>query len=185
MSTAPLDRLAAIVARLRAAVDDHRAAASATAPSASEFRAACEAVIAAAGIDDPPQPLPALMRAETVTIDAARAGFDWPNVRGPLAKIREELDELLEAIGDAEAPSDTGSRGERVASELGDLLFATVNAARHLRVAPEDALHGAIDRFAARFDHVRRGLAADGRGFDGADPAELDARWATAKGAVG
>lgn len=87
--------------------------------------------------------LPALKRAEKIQRRAAQVGFDWPDVSGPRAKIDEELGEIERAESDAET-----------AAELGDLLFAAVNYARHLGVNPETALREATARFEARFRKV-------------------------------
>jgi ATP diphosphatase len=87
--------------------------------------------------------LPALKRAEKLQRRAARVGFDWPDATGPRAKIDEELAEIEVAQNDAER-----------AAELGDLLFSTVNYARHLGVDPEEALRGASRRFEQRFRKV-------------------------------
>jgi ATP diphosphatase len=87
--------------------------------------------------------LPALKRAEKVQRRAARVGFDWPDAEGPRLKIDEELGEIEQAVSDAER-----------ASEIGDLLFAVVNYARHLDVDPETALREATARFEARFRKV-------------------------------
>ena len=89
--------------------------------------------------------LPALMRAEKLQKRAARTGFDWPDLAGPRAKIDEELAEL-----DAEADR---SRQE---DELGDLLFAVVNLARHLKIDPEEALRKANRKFEGRFRQIER-----------------------------
>ncbi len=84
--------------------------------------------------------LPALMRAEKLQKRAARTGFDWPDVSGPRAKIDEEIGEIEAATSDAER-----------ADEVGDLLFAVVNYARHLNVDPEVALREANAKFERRF----------------------------------
>ncbi|MEA3035398.1 MAG: nucleoside triphosphate diphosphatase [Sphingomonadales bacterium] len=87
--------------------------------------------------------LPALKRAEKLQRRAARIGFDWPDSRGPRAKIDEELAELDAAVSEA----------ERI-HELGDLLFSVVNYARHLGIDPEAALREANERFERRFRRV-------------------------------
>ncbi|HKR24619.1 MAG TPA: nucleoside triphosphate pyrophosphohydrolase [Allosphingosinicella sp.] len=87
--------------------------------------------------------LPALKRAEKVQRRAAATGFDWPDISGPRAKIDEELGEVERAEGE-----------EEIAGELGDLLFAVVNYARHLGVNPETALREATARFETRFRKV-------------------------------
>ncbi|MGI8931302.1 MAG: nucleoside triphosphate pyrophosphohydrolase [Sphingomicrobium sp.] len=83
--------------------------------------------------------LPALERAAKLQKRAARTGFDWPDIEGPKAKIREELDEI-----DAAPP-------EELEEEVGDLLFAVVNFARHLKIDPEEALRTANRKFERRF----------------------------------
>ncbi|MCC8181738.1 MAG: nucleoside triphosphate pyrophosphohydrolase [Clostridiales bacterium] len=88
--------------------------------------------------------LPALWRAEKVQKKAAKAGFDWQGLDGPLDKIREETDELQAAAQGDGDPTE----------ELGDLLFAVVNAARKLEIDPEDALNAATEKFIARFRRV-------------------------------
>lgn len=95
---------------------------------------------AASALDGVMLALPALMRAEKLQKRAARTGFDWPDATGPRDKIDEELVEIAEAP-DAEARME----------EVGDLLFAMVNYARHLGVDPEAALRGANDKFERRF----------------------------------
>ncbi len=128
------------------------------------------------GVGDVPEALPALMRAAKVGKRAAKAGFDWPDVAGPLAAVRAELAELEQAIasGDSQAAS----------RELGDLLFSVVNVARHVRADPELALRATTDRFLARYRHVSAALDARGLKAADADPATLDALWAAAKDAT-
>ena len=87
--------------------------------------------------------LPALKRAEKIQRRAARIGFDWPDIEGPKQKIDEEMGEIERAENDAER-----------AAELGDLLFAVVNYARHLDIDPETALREATGRFESRFRKV-------------------------------
>lgn len=122
-------------------------------------------------VDAVARSLPALWRAEKVQKKAAKAGFDWPDVSGAMDKLREETAELSAAMD---------GRGD-VAEELGDLLFAAVNAARFLSVDPEDALHAASDKFARRFRRVEEAAAAQGRSMDSMTLAELDTLWAQAK----
>jgi ATP diphosphatase len=103
---------------------------------AAERAAKAEDSSALAGVA---RALPALLRAEKLQKRAARTGFDWPDASGPRAKIVEELDEI------ADAPP------ERLEEEVGDLLFAVVNFARHLKIDPEVALRAANDKFERRF----------------------------------
>ena len=111
--------------------------------------------------------LPALWRAEKVQKKAAKVGFDWPDVSGAMKKVTEETAELSAAMaGDGD-----------VTEELGDLLFAVVNAARFLKVDPEDALHAASDKFSARFRRVEETAAAQGRRMENMTLAEMDRLW--------
>ncbi len=119
--------------------------------------------------------LPALMRAEKIGAKAAKVGFDWRDVTGPIAKVREELAEIEAELA---APV---VQAERVHAELGDLLFAVVNLARHLEVRPELAMHDASSRFTRRFEVVVAELAARSRRPEDASEAELDAAWEAAK----
>lgn len=118
--------------------------------------------------------LPALLRAVKLQKRAARAGFDWGHWRPVLEKIHEELHELRTEL-------DEGSPPGRVEDELGDLLFAVTNLARHLHVDPEAALRGANAKFERRFRHIEETLTRQGRRMEDADLAEMDALWEQAK----
>lgn len=120
-----------------------------------------------------PRSLPALLRAYRVGQKASNAGFDWPDLAGPIEKIDEELAELREALA--------GEDRTRQEEELGDLLFAIVNVARKLKIEPELALRGTVERFQSRFRVVEQGLAAEGRSLAEASLAEMDALWDEAK----
>ena len=122
-------------------------------------------------MDDVPATLPAPARADKLQRRAASAGFDWPTIDPVLAKLDEEIDELRRAIGE-----DDG-----VADELGDLLFATVNVARHLGVDSELALRRANERFETRFRHVEEAAADAGKDLDEMSLDEMDALWEEAK----
>jgi len=124
-------------------------------------------------LDGVPRALPALARAERLTEKAARVGFDWPDVNGPRAKVDEELAELDEARA-------TNDR-ERVESELGDVLLALANLARHEGVSAEDALRRATDRFDSRFRSVEAMAAASGRAVETLELRELDELWEQVK----
>jgi ATP diphosphatase len=116
---------------------------------------------------------PALARALEVGARAAEAGFDWPDARGPLEKLREELAELEAAV--------RGRDPSEMEAELGDLLFAAVNLARHLRLDPERALAGTLHRFETRFAFVASSLARDGLSLGAVSLDELERRWREAK----
>ena len=120
-----------------------------------------------------PLSLPALSRALKLQEKAAKVGFDWNDVRAVIAKLREEVAEVEAEIGE-------GSAG-KLSNEVGDLLFAAVNLARHLHVDPEAALRGANAKFERRFAHIERRLAENGRGPEGADLDEMEALWLEAK----
>lgn len=119
--------------------------------------------------DGVPMSAPSLAYADAVQRKAAKLGFDWPDVHGALPKIAEEAAELTEAAA--------GDDDAHVREELGDLLFAVVNVARHLKVEPEAALRAATQKFRTRFEAVEA-LARD-RGIDlhTAGLPTLDALW--------
>jgi MazG family protein len=133
-------------------------------------------------LDGVPRSLPALYRAQRMSEKVSRVGFDWPDGRGSRDKVSEELHELDEAI----ASNDE----QRVEHELGDMLFALVNLARHQGVDAELCLRKTADRFAGRFAHVERRVKERHGGFalgpDGKPAASvplevLDAYWDEAK----
>ena len=118
-------------------------------------------------VDAVARSLPALWRAEKVQKKAAKVGFDWPDVSGAVDKMSEELEEVKAAMA---------GNGD-VAEELGDLLFAVVNASRFLNVDAEMALHAASDKFATRFRRVEEEVLKSGRAMEEVSLAELDAIW--------
>lgn len=120
------------------------------------------------------QALPALVRAEKLQKRASRVGFDWDDVQGVLAKVREELDECEQTL----APG--ADKAERV-GELGDLLFSCVNLARHLGVDAEQALRAANHRFERRFTYVESGLRDQGKVPGPELRAEMEGLWEAAK----
>ncbi len=119
--------------------------------------------------DGVPTSQPSLSYAYAVQRKAAKVGFDWPDVDGALPKIAEEAAEVREA---ARAGDD-----ELVHEEVGDLLFAVVNVARHLGVEPEVALRAASQKFRRRFEHVEALATERGIALHDADLATLDALW--------
>jgi nucleoside triphosphate diphosphatase len=119
-----------------------------------------------------PAALPALTRALKLQAKASRVGFDWHDPRAVLRKIREEADEI-EAALDGDAPS--------AAAEIGDLLFAAVNLARHLHADPEALLRQTNQKFERRFAAIEHALAARGKAPQDATLAEMDALWEEAK----
>ncbi len=124
-------------------------------------------------LDDVALGLPALMRALKLQKRAARVGFDWTEVEHVLAKLSEEVGELVEARDSLGA--------EKTAEEYGDLLFVMVNIGRHLGVDAEDALRGANDKFTRRFRWIEAELAKRGKSPRDSDLSEMDALWDAAK----
>ena len=124
-------------------------------------------------LDDVALGLPALMRAEKLQKRAARVGFDWPEIGHVVDKIAEEARELAEA-------RDTLPQ-DKIAEEMGDLLFVMANLARHLAVDPEDALRRANAKFTRRFAFIEAELAKLGKRPEDSDLAEMDALWDAAK----
>jgi nucleoside triphosphate diphosphatase len=120
-----------------------------------------------------PLALPALTRALKLQDKASRVGFDWNDARAVLAKIREEADEI-------EAALDAGETAH-AAKEVGDLLFAVVNMARHLSADPEGVLRETNLKFERRFAFIERALGARGKMPKEATLAEMDALWDAAK----
>lgn len=121
--------------------------------------------------------LPALTRAEKLQRRAARVGFDWPEAAPVLDKIAEEIGELRQAMAQG--------KPEDIADELGDLLFAMVNLARHVETDPEQALRAACRKFERRFRRVEALLEAAGRSVDSASLDEMEAEWRRAKAEEG
>ncbi len=119
--------------------------------------------------------LPALMRAEKIQKRAARVGFDWKTIGPVIDKIEEELRELRAELADPVKDQ------ARIADELGDVLFAVANLARHCKVDPEAALRSTNDKFERRFRYVERRLAEQGRKPAEATLEEMEALWQEAK----
>jgi nucleoside triphosphate diphosphatase len=129
----------------------------------------------AGALDGVARALPALLRAEKIQKRAARVGFDWKETDPVIDKIEEELGELraeLEA-GDIDQA--------RLTDELGDVLFAVANLARHCKIDPEAALRATNDKFERRFRHIERRLAEAGRKPADATLEEMEALWQEAK----
>lgn len=124
--------------------------------------------------DNMPKALPALQRADRVQEKASKVGFDWRQAEDVWKKVREEVEELHEQV-------ESGIDQSKIEDEFGDVLFALVNYARFINVAPEEALHRTINKFIRRFQHVETRLREQGRDFQQSDLEEMDLYWDEAK----
>jgi tetrapyrrole methylase family protein / MazG family protein len=130
----------------------------------------------ASALDGVPRSMPQLQRTQRLAERAARLGFDWPSIDGVLDKISEEVCEWQEAV--------RSGAHEHIVHELGDLIMALCNAARHLKIDPEDALAGANDRFVARFKHVEQRARESGTPMQSIALDRLESWWQEAKGVL-
>ncbi|PKG53057.1 nucleoside triphosphate pyrophosphohydrolase [Halomonas sp. MES3-P3E] len=124
-------------------------------------------------LDDVPRTLPALSRAAKLSKRAARVGFDWPDAKGVVAKIREELAEVEEALAAGDQ--------QHAQEEVGDLLFAVTNLARTLNADPEQCLRATNAKFERRFRYVEGELNAAQRPLAEASLDEMETHWQAAK----
>ena len=113
------------------------------------------------------------MRSYKLQSKAAKVGFDWPDDDGVLKKIQEELQELAEAIAE--------NNPDNIEWELGDVLLAMANYARHLGVEPETALNRANNRFVSRFNFIEQAVLTSGRNWADFSLVELEKLWQEAK----
>ena len=130
-------------------------------------------------LDDVPRSLPSLSLALKVSKKAAKAGFEWPDVEAVMDKLREEVAELEEAL------NEPGDNKDRVADELGDLLFTAVNVARWKKIDPELALRDTVQRFSRRFQLMEDQARQGGLDLYSLTPQHWDALWENAKNATG
>ena len=124
-------------------------------------------------LDDVPQALPALSRAVKLQKRMAQVGFDWADALPVVDKVREELDEVLEAMSENDP--------QAISEEIGDLLFVVTNLARHLKVDPESALRAANAKVERRFRFIEQALREAQRPIENCTLDELDALWGEAK----
>ena len=125
-------------------------------------------------LDGVARALPALVRAEKLQKRAARVGFDWAALDPVIDKIHEEIEEVRAEVG-------VPDNHHRVREEVGDLLFAVANLARHLKVDPEEALRHANDKFETRFRGIENRLTAEGRRPEDCSLDELESHWDAVK----
>ncbi len=124
-----------------------------------------------------PRQLPALLKALRITEKAAAVGFDWERANDVVAKLEEEVRELVAELG----PDPQSRPREGVREELGDVLFVLANLARQLGIDPEAALQGANEKFARRFGAMEEETRLRGVAMSGLSLAELDELWEAAK----
>jgi tetrapyrrole methylase family protein/MazG family protein len=124
-------------------------------------------------LDGIPRSLPALLRAQTMQRKAAQVGFDWADIDPALDKVEEEFAEFREALHNKDF--------DHASEELGDIMFALVNVARHRGITAEDALRGTIDKFARRFRFIEERYRRTGESMEHASLEELDAVWEESK----
>ncbi|NQX89759.1 MAG: nucleoside triphosphate pyrophosphohydrolase [Halioglobus sp.] len=124
-------------------------------------------------LDDVPLALPALPRAQKLQKRAADVNFDWSEVPQVLSKLKEELDELQQAV--------TGNNSQAMREEMGDLMFTCVNLARHLELDAEECLREANRKFEGRFRHMEASVLEGGERLSEQTEAQFDRLWQMAK----
>ena len=124
-------------------------------------------------LDDVPDHLPPLRKATSIQRKAATVGFDWPDPRGVIDKLREEIDELESEIEEGDREAMTG--------EIGDLLFTAVNLARRLKISPESALETSSSKFVRRFNELERKIRERGGELETTPLDELERLWQASK----
>lgn len=120
-----------------------------------------------------PKDLPSLWRAYLLTKRASRVGFDWPDLKGVLRKMDEEIKEFKEVLSLKDR--------RRIEEELGDFLFVVANVGRFLRINPELALRRTLRKFTARFHYIETSLHQRGRSLHQSNLMEMDRLWNEAK----
>lgn len=120
-------------------------------------------------VDNIPRHLPALQKAQKVQKKVARIGFDWEVINDVIAKVEEELEEVKDAINKKE--------NEQIAEEIGDLLFATANLSRFLKLDSEDLLRKSISKFITRFKELEMRLNKEGKNIERCSLEEMDNIW--------
>lgn len=120
-----------------------------------------------------PRSLPALIRSYKLQEKAASIGFDWEDVEGPISKVHEELNEFLEVY--------KSEKYDKIIEEMGDLLFSIVNVCKFMKIDPEVALTGTIDKFIERFAYMEKESAKMGKNLSKMTLTEMDMLWNNAK----
>lgn len=125
-------------------------------------------------LDGIPKTLPALARAFKTQEKAARVGFDWPDIKGPIEKLEEEVNEFKMAC-------ENNDKKEILEEEMGDILFSMVNITRFLSIDPESALQRSISKFITRFQFIEAELKKDDKKIEESTLEEMDTLWQKAK----
>jgi len=133
-------------------------------------------------LDGVPQDLPGLLKAEKLQAKAAKVGFDWGNLEGPLAKVKEEIAEFEEVLGTNPVPHRGEAAWDKLEDEFGDILFSLVNLGRFLDINPEMALRRTITKFINRFRFIESEAKNQGKKLTEMSLAEMDCLWDQAKG---
>ena len=132
-------------------------------------------------LDGVPKDLPALMKAEKLQSKAAKVGFDWGNLEGPLNKVKEELEEFEELIQPGKTPLPHSPQWDRLEEEFGDILFALVNVGRFMKINPEMALLKTNQKFVERFQYIENQASKAGKKLTEMTLDEMDLLWEEAK----
>jgi len=132
-------------------------------------------------LDGIPKDLPALQKAEKLQSKAAKVGFDWGDLAGPLQKTKEEFREFEEILDLTHIPAKGSPEWERLQDEFGDILFSLVNVGRFLKINSEIALRGTMDKFSQRFRFMESEAAKSGRSLKEMTLEEMDELWERAK----
>lgn len=132
-------------------------------------------------LDGVPKDLPALQKAEKMQSKAAKVGFDWGDLDGPLLKTKEEFQEFEEVLDREHIPAKGSPAWERLEDEFGDILFSLVNVGRFLHINSEIALRRTMDKFNQRFRFMESEAAKMGRSLKEMTLAEMDELWERAK----
>lgn len=131
-------------------------------------------------LDGIPKDLPGLQRAEKLQNKAAKVGFDWGNLEGPLAKVKEEFAEF-EAVLQGGIPKPGTAAWDRLEDEFGDILFSMVNVGRFLKIDSELALRRTNSKFITRFEYMEQAAAAQGKKLEELTLDQMDELWEQAK----
>lgn len=132
-------------------------------------------------LDGIPKDLPALLQAEKLQSKAAKVGFDWGDLEGPLAKTKEEFGEFEELLNSQFQPAVGSPEWERLEDEFGDILFSLVNVGRFLKINPELALRRTSAKFIKRFHYMEQEAVRAGKTLNEMTLAEMDKLWEQAK----